>query len=291
VVNGGNCPVPNAINWVHYVHAAYEPARAASPAGRAKASITRRRDAAAERAALHGARLVICNSRRTRCDVIERVGVDPSRASVVYYGSDPHGFSLVTETERAAAKQAIAAHAGRPLFGFVGGLGDRRKGFDTLFAAWTELCRDRRWNADLLVVGTGAELPAWRRRAEAAGLGERIRFAGFRRDVPEILAALDFLVHPARYEAYGLAVHEAICRGVPALVGASAGVAERYPSELSDLLITDVNDVDELRDRLTMCCRDHARFQSAVLPLSDAFRARTWDVMAREIAVSGAATA
>ena len=77
--------------------------------------------------------------------------------------------------------------------------------------------------------GTGAELPAWRQRAQAAGLGDRMRFLGFRSDVPEILAALDALVHPARYEAYGLSVHEALCRGVPAIVSASAGVAERIP--------------------------------------------------------------
>ena len=54
----------------------------------------------------------------------------------------------------------------------------------------------------MIVVGQGAELPAWRRRATEAGVGHRIRFAGFRTDVPQILAALDGLVHPARYEAY-----------------------------------------------------------------------------------------
>jgi len=294
VVNGGNCRVPDAINWVHYVHAAYRPAIAASAASRAKASVTYRRDVAAERAALGDARIVICNSRRTRCDVIERVGVEPSRAVVVYYGSDPRRFSLVTERERGAAKKALAAlgvKTDRPLFGFVGALGDRRKAFDTLFAAWSALCRDRRWNADLLVIGAGAELQTWKRRAKDAGLGDRIRFAGFRRDVPEMLAALDLLVHPARYEAYGLAVHEAICRGVPALVSASAGVAERFPSELSDLRIAEADDADELRERLAMACDERERFQSAVLQLGAALRARTWDVMAHEIAASVGAPA
>ena len=75
-------------------------------------------------------------------------------------------------------------------------------------------------DADLIVVGQGAELPAWRHRAGEAGIGARIRFAGFRTDVPQIMAALDALVHPARYEAYGLSVREALCRGVPAIVSA-----------------------------------------------------------------------
>ena len=119
-----------------------------------------------------------------------------------------------------------------------------------MFSAWCELCGCRNWDADLIVVGQGAELPAWRQRAREAGVGDRIRFAGFRTDVPEILAALDALVHPARYEAYGLSVREALCRGVPAIVSASAGVAEHYPPELGGLLIADPNDPAELRGKL-----------------------------------------
>jgi len=38
------------------------------------------------------------------------------------------------------------------------------------------------------------------------------------------------LVSPVRYEAYGLNVQEALCCGVPAIVSACAGVAERYPA-------------------------------------------------------------
>jgi glycosyltransferase involved in cell wall biosynthesis len=66
--------------------------------------------------------------------------------------------------------------------------------------------------------------------------GDRVRFLGFRTDVPEIPSALDGLVHP-RYEAAGLSVHEALCRGLPAIVTACAGVAERYPADLRHCLL------------------------------------------------------
>ena len=286
IVNGGNCRVPQAINWVHYVHAAYRPTVSSSTVDRVKASVVYRRDVGAERAALRDARVIICNSRRTSRDVVEHVGVDPARVLVVYYGSDPQRFSPVTEDARAAAKTALGFEAARPLFGFVGALGDRRKAFDTLFSAWIELCRDPRWDASLLVIGAGRELTTWQRRAKDNGLTGRISFMGFRRDVPELLAALDFLVHPARYEAYGLAPHEAICRGVPALVSSSAGVAERYPAELADLLIDDADNVSELRDRLLMVWRERARFQPGVLTFGATLRERTWDLMAREIAIA-----
>ena len=283
IVNGGNCHV-GAPNWVHYLHAAYVPHLAGSLVRRSKASLVYRRDLAAERLALRDAPVVICNSRRTRQDVIDRVGVDPSRAHVVYYGSDPVRFSHVAAEDRKDAKTRLGLPVGRPLIGFVGALGDRRKAFDVVFDAWTALCRHRGWDAHLIVVGTGAELPDWRRRAAAAGLDGRIRFDGYRRDMPEVFAALDLLVHPARYEAYGLSVHEALCRGVPALVTRTAGVAEQYPPDLADLLIADPDDAGELAERLSMWRGRAERIGALVAPLSRKLRARTWDAMAADIA-------
>jgi glycosyltransferase involved in cell wall biosynthesis len=282
VVNGGNCRIAG-VNWVHYLHAASPPSAHGSVARRARAAVTHRRNVAAERGTLRAARVIICNSRRTREDVIRHIGVDAARIRVVYYGGDPIRFSLVSAEERVAAKAALSHPSNRPLVGFVGALGDRRKAFDTVFSAWIELCRSRDWDADLIVVGHGLELPAWRRRADEAGLAQRIRFAGFRTDVPQILASLDALVHPARYEAYGLAVREALCRGVPAFVTASAGVAEHYPAELGDLLINDPNDVGELSAKLLAWRRDMDRVRGAIVPLSAALRGHTWDAMAAEI--------
>ncbi len=283
VVNGGNCAI-DRVNWVHYLHAADLVPASGSSARRARLAVARRRNLAAERRALHMAHVVICNSRRTRADVIEKAGVDPSRAHVIYYGGDSVRCALVETEEREAARAALLQPSGRPLVGFVGALGDRRKGFDTLFQAWHELCGCPQWDADLIVVGEGAELPLWRRRAEDAGISDRIRFAGFRTDVPRILAALDALVHPARYEAYGLAVREALSRGIPALVTASAGVAEQYPPELGGLLIEDPDDPGELQSKLLAWRRDLEQVRTCLLPFSDALRRHTWDVMAEQIA-------
>jgi len=282
VVNGGNCRVP-AANWVHYLHAAFTPVVSGSLARRSKTALTHRRDVAQERNALRQARVIICNSRRTRQDVITRIGVESARAHVVYYGSDPSRFSLVCSGARAQAKEAIGAAPDRLLVGFVGALGDRRKGFDTVFTAWSRLCADARWDADLAVVGTGAERAVWQRRAAAAGLGTKIRFLGFRDDVPAVMAALDGLVHPARYEAYGLSVHEAICRGVPAIVSASAGVAELYPESLSELMLADADDASELVARLIAWRRDLDRVRRDVAALSARLLSRSWDDMAEEI--------
>jgi glycosyltransferase involved in cell wall biosynthesis len=282
VVNGGNCAVA-AANWVHYLHAAHEPAVSGSLARRAKGALADRRDRLAEREALERATVIICNSRRTEADVIERMHVSPDRTRVVYYGSDPTLFAPPTADERIAARRALGASADRPLVVFVGALGDRRKAFDSVFAAWADRCGDKTWDADLIVVGAGAELRAWQERVLAAGLAARVRFLGFREDVPQVLAAADALVHPARYEAYGLSVHEAICRGVPAIVSRSAGVAELYPAALSDLLVDDPENVHEISERLLTWRSNLECWRERLVPLSSQLRARTWSAMAAEI--------
>jgi glycosyltransferase involved in cell wall biosynthesis len=162
-------------------------------------------------------------------------------------------------------------------------MGDRRKGFDVVYDAWRALCRRPWWDAQLVVVGAGAELASWRARAERDGLSPRIQFLGFRRDVPRILAASDALVSPARYEAYGLGVHEALCSALPALVSSEAGVAERYPASLASLLLDDPESAEALVEALIRWRDRIAAFQTLMLPFCEQLRARSWDDMARAI--------
>jgi glycosyltransferase involved in cell wall biosynthesis len=282
VVNGGNCTFPD-VNWVHYVHAAYRPELPASCFRRLKTWVERPMDLRAERDAVRAARVVVCNSDRTRRDVIERLGVAPDRAVTVYYGTDPELFRPALPETRAALRARLGWPEARPVVLFIGALGDRRKGFDTLFAAWQILCSEGAWDAVLGVIGRGAELPLWEARAATARLTDKIRFFGFRADVPDLLQAADGLVHPSRYEAYGLGVHEAICCGLPAIVSAAAGVAERYPPDLANLLLTDPESPAELAARLRHWRANTEAFSARVRQLSDELRSRTWADMARDI--------
>ena len=67
-------------------------------------------------------------------------------------------------------------------------------------------------------------------------------------------------------------------------MSASAGVAERYPPELGELLISDPESAGEVSDRLRLWRTNSYRFREAVTPLSASLLARTWDVMAEELA-------
>jgi glycosyltransferase involved in cell wall biosynthesis len=283
LVNGGNAG-PGSATWVHYLHAAYVPVVQASIRTRLSAAAGRRYYLRREQSVLSRSPLVICNSHRTADDVRRHYGVPDARLRVAYYGVDAESFFPVTSAERAAARQALGIRDGRRVALFIGALGDRRKGFDALFDAWRTLAGDPPWDVDLLAAGTGAERTAWAERARREGLGATVRLLGFRTDVASVIAAADVLVHPARYEAYGLGVHEALCRGIPAIVSASAGVAERYPADLKDLLVPDPIDAAQLAARLRSWRAEADAWPARMAAFAAGLRSRTWDDMAAEIA-------
>src|SRR5687767_476248 len=274
VANGGNADLGDIV-WIHYLHAAHSPPVGGGAMRRLRVTRANQYFRRREQRAIGRARTVICNSRRTARDVQRAYGLPIDRLHVVYYGVDGVAFSPVSEQQRVSARRACGWTTEHVAL-FVGALGDRRKGFDRLFEAWRLLTRDRAWDMTLAVAGEGAEVQGWKARAEREGL-RSIRFLGFRRDIADVMAACDVLVHPARYEAYGLGVHEAICRGLPAIVAREAGIAELFPQDLQDLLINDVESADEIAQRLRAWRDGAPGWRARFHAFADQLRTRSWD--------------
>jgi glycosyltransferase involved in cell wall biosynthesis len=283
VVNGGNCHWGD-INWVHYVHCAWQTALRGLPVtARLKESVAGALFRLHERRALRAARLVLANSEQTRALLLDRLGLDPHKVKTVYLGSDPR-WRPAGAAERSAARAWLGQPEGRPLVVFVGGLGhDGRKGFEILWSAWKDLCRGPDWDADLVVAGGGSATAMWQARIAQDGLDGRVRLLGFTDRVFELLAGADLLVSPVRYEPYGLNVQEAVCRGVPALVSARAGVVERFPPELADMVLPNPEDAADLADRLRRWRADLSGWRRRFRPLAGTLRNRTWEQTAEDI--------
>ena len=282
VVNGGNCPFGDA-NWVHHVNAAEPRGRAAGGMlRRLKDAVDRRAREAEERRAVPMARVVVTTCAQTQTDIIKHLNIDPSRIEVVDLGIDPTIFRPAGEGERLDTRRRLGWHPTRPVVVFVGGLGGPRKGFDTLLAAWSTLCRDPNWDATLAVVGTGPDLPRW--RAEARPLGDKVAFLGRRDDFPAILRAADAFALPSRYEGYSMATKEALCCGLPALVTASAGIADKYPPSLQHLLIPDPDDPADLAARLRRWRAGPDADRVELASFGASLRSWTWGDMASRFA-------
>ncbi len=281
LVNGGNCQWGD-VNWVHYVHAAYQSDSQVGPLRQFKTSFWRWLSLSGELKALKAAKVIIVNSDRTKQDLIKHLAIPQEKLHLVYYGIDPDSFYPATVHEKLELRQQLGWSADKPIVVFIGALGDRRKGFDTLFTAWLELSNLPNWDAELVVIGVGAELTKWQLRAKNIGISS-IHFLGFRSDVPNLLRAADCLVAPTRYEAYGLGVHEALCCGLPAIVSSTAGVAERYPVQLQGLLLPDPDDAVDLVARLQKWWENKQHYSGLVSSLSQELREDTWDEMAKRI--------
>lgn len=140
----------------------------------------------------------------------------------------PNGVSVDVEpgaAARARAELGLTEHD--RLVVHVGNF-RKGKGHDVLLRAAERVTRSR---SDVTVVSIGAEerrgdLERVRRLAEAAGLGDRIRFLGRRADALSFIAAADVYAHPSTDEAFGVAVLEAMALARPIVATAVGGVPE-----------------------------------------------------------------
>jgi glycosyltransferase involved in cell wall biosynthesis len=132
---------------------------------------------------------------------------------------------------RSRDKPRGAAPADAPL-GLALGRLHPNKGFALLLEALAATREVR-----LAIAGEGPLRAALGRVAAELGVADRVRFLGWREDVPELLASADFLVCPSLHEPLGNVVIEAWSAGLPVVATASDGPAGLIEHEVSGLLV------------------------------------------------------
>jgi glycosyltransferase involved in cell wall biosynthesis len=126
----------------------------------------------------------------------------------------------------------------------------RNKGFDILLAAVAQVPRLHLWLA-----GEGEERAALEGQAHALGIASRVRFLGWREDMPALLAAADVVAVSSRHEPLGNVVLEAWAAGVPVIATASEGPGALIRDGESGLLVR-TDDADALARALSRAAGD-----------------------------------
>jgi len=106
------------------------------------------------------------------------------------------------------------------------GSGFRTKGVDRSIAALASLPQDYLQNTRLFVAGRGREKP-YLALARRLGVDDRVTLLGERSDITDLMLAADMLIHPARNEAAGSVLIEAIAAGTPVLCTGNCGFADQ----------------------------------------------------------------
>ena len=191
-------------------------------------------------------RAVICNSRMVAGEIRHRFGVDESRLHVIYNGIDLEDFHPALRDRHRSGQRARLGIAADEMTYLLVGSGFERKGVPRLLEAFARL-RDKR--SRLLVVGADRRIGALLRRADALGLGGRVRFAGPQDEVRPWYAAADCFVLPTLYDPFPNAALEALACGLPVITSASCGAAELI-AEGENGYVCDALDVSALADRM-----------------------------------------
>jgi glycosyltransferase involved in cell wall biosynthesis len=166
--------------------------------------------------------VTICVSAQGRLEGLAARTCDAERTLVI-----PNAVDV------AAAPRSSLYDRKRPLIVAVGRL-RAPKDFPTLIGALGRLPRD---SFDGLIVGTGPDRPQLEGEISALGLSDRVRLAGERHDIPELLATADVFVLPSRSEGLPVSVLEAMAAGLPVVASRVGGVPELVQDGKTGLLV------------------------------------------------------
>ncbi len=158
--------------------------------------------------------LAIAVSRSTAEFVIHARQMPADRTKVVYLGVPLDEFARPrSEDEVREAREALGIAPGAFAVGTITRLMPS-KGNEYLVAAARQVA-DTLPDARLFIVGEGERQPELEAQASALGLGDRLVFSGFVRDVARALSAFDLVVFPSLWEGTPLTAFEALAMGKP----------------------------------------------------------------------------
>lgn len=109
---------------------------------------------------------------------------------------------------------------------------DEQKGHAVLLRAAAELP-----GVDFVLAGEGPLRGSLEALAAELGVADRVRFLGYRSDVPELLAACDVFALPSLYEGSSLAVLEAMAARRPVVSSAIGGTDELVEDGADGMLV------------------------------------------------------
>jgi len=164
---------------------------------------------------------VIAISPKVRTEIKRFYGIQERKISVI-----PGGYFLNTND---SSKQFLRRLLGLPESGFLFlfvGRADPVKNLPAALAAF-QLTRSRFHNSYLVL-------------APEQDVASRSGIIGIEltpQEMSQLYRSVDALIHPSHYDAYSLAVHEALAYGLPVIVSQGTGAAHYCTNELNALIL------------------------------------------------------
>lgn len=163
---------------------------------------------------------MICVSRQVARVCFQR-GMPDDRLRIVHDGVDPRRLH---DTDREGARDRLAIAADQPLVLHVGRMTPEKGHRPLLDAIRCVLVQHP--HALFALAGDGPMRSELEHHAKQWGIAANTRFLGYRRDVPDLLAACDLFVYPSEREGLGSTLIEAMLAQRPIVTTSAGGIPD-----------------------------------------------------------------
>ncbi|HLK60948.1 MAG TPA: glycosyltransferase family 4 protein [Chthonomonadaceae bacterium] len=279
--HGCICPV-GGVHWVQSIHASWlersKQLRAPLSLSRLKQRLNPLHPVLLRMEARHfrdrSYRKIIATTWDVRDDLKRFYGVPEDDVVVIPNGFSPTEFNPERRlTRRDEMRRKLGLSPEHIALLFVANELER-KGYPTILEALTRL---KRPDIRLLVVGRASTITV-EQQAARRGLSEQVIACGSTQDVSAFHAAGDLFVLPTQYEAFCLAILEALGSGLPVVTSMVPGARDAIQPGINGALIADPRNGEELAEAL-LPLLDRERRETFAAQASETVRPYQWPVV------------
>lgn len=177
---------------------------------------------------------IIAVSEQVKQDLVRYGVAQPDKISVIPLGLELEAF-LDADVHRGELRRELGIASDAPLVGIVGRIFPIKN--HRLFLEAAALVSAQEPAARFVVVGDGTLRPEMEALAQRLGLGPRVVFTGWRRDLPSVYADLDVLVVSSDNEGTPVSAIEAMASGCPVVATRVGGLPDLIEDDEAGRLV------------------------------------------------------
>jgi len=160
----------------------------------------------------NSSKIIFAASNIIKSELIDLYKINEDKIHVVYPPVNIQKFNLSLKSQKNELRQKYGISIDKIVFAFVT-INLKLKGIDLLIDIFNELDSEK---YELVVVG-------WKKMS----INHRnIKFLGYINSTEEIYSAVDFTIHPSKYEPFGQIISESLQCGTPVIVSDKVGASE-----------------------------------------------------------------
>lgn len=203
---------------------------------------------------------IIAVSKAVKGYLLRYTLISSRKISVVYNAVDFERFDTAYAGDRGFIRQKLGYSSEDLLIGCVSNLAPW-KGQLSLLGAFLKVIKHFPF-AKLIIIGRDSagfkdKLVYF---VKENSITDNVYFFGERRDIPEILKAIDIFVFPSLTEGLGISLLEAMYMGLPAVASATEGILEIIENNKDGVMVL-AGDPEMLAEKIIMLLKDRQKME------------------------------